>query len=155
MAADDTALGRLSAYAPDHEVIHERVGQDVVSRRNGRLANRGEPEQAIHARQATSEAAGETERILRAAAIALHQFPGPAGQLLQREILSYLQFRHHSADRRALVPRIVADLLDEPVVSTGPDYGAEASSRPDSSDASPPQMMSSGGADELSYPFER
>jgi hypothetical protein len=58
----------------------------------------------------------DTDRLLHAASIALANFPGAVGQLLHREILTHMQLRHRFADARALVPRIVADLLDEPVV---------------------------------------
>ena len=67
----------------------------------------------VQSRQTACDATGETKRFLRAASIALQQFPGPAGQLLHREILGYLQLREQLANSQALVPHLVADLLNE------------------------------------------
>ena len=82
----------MGAHDPTlSQMTHEPNDQDVVSRRNGPRLNHDEPVPAAQSRHAAPGTTGEIERLLRAASIALHQFPGPAGQLLHREILSHLQ----------------------------------------------------------------
>jgi hypothetical protein len=51
----------------------------------------------------------DTDRLLRAASIALPSFPGAAGQLLHREILTHLRLRRRFAGCDGPEPRWSSD----------------------------------------------
>ena len=53
------------------------------------------------------------DRLHEAARRALDRYPGPVGQLLQREIQAYLEFGHRFA-KASLITRLVEDLLEPP-----------------------------------------
>ena len=61
----------------------------------------------------TAPAPIDHERLYEAAQRALDRYPGPVGQLLQREIQAYLELGHRFA-QASLITRLVEDLLKPP-----------------------------------------
>jgi len=61
----------------------------------------------------TAPAPVDHDRLCEAAQRALDRYPGPVGQLLQREIQAYLELGHRFA-QASLITRLVEDLLKPP-----------------------------------------
>jgi hypothetical protein len=61
----------------------------------------------------TAPALIDRDRLHEAAQRALVRYPGPVGQLVQREIEAYLDFGHGFA-HASLITRLVEDLMEPP-----------------------------------------
>lgn len=106
---------RRAAAGPDTD-IPETVMQIVSSTREAGpgTAGRADPGR---------ESLEHLRRFTRAAAVAIHAYPGPVGELLHREILTHIELGYRFLDVNALVPRIVDDLLEDSGGEPGPPDG--------------------------------